>query len=131
MEDILINVVGNLARLDEDSFWFTMENRGWMHLFDDHGRRCSPKALPKTVAKLKDDPWRSLAGELRRVGGFAKDTTPFSEFLWADFLRRRACRAQAHREELHRRAGGGPAPGEKRRCRLPAGLVRRASAGLD
>src|SRR5215470_6177873 len=29
------------------------------------------------------------AGELRRVGGFAKDTTPFSEFLWADFLRRR------------------------------------------
>ena len=23
------------------------------------------------------------------AGGFAKDTTPFSEFLWADFLRRR------------------------------------------
>jgi len=37
---------------------------------------------------LKDDPFRSLAGELRRAGGFAKDTTPFSEFLWADFLRR-------------------------------------------
>jgi hypothetical protein len=36
-----------------------------------------------------DDPFRSLAGELRRSGGFAKDTTPFSEFLWADFLRRR------------------------------------------
>jgi hypothetical protein len=29
-----------------------------------------------------------VAGELRRGGGFAKDTTPFSEFLWADFLRR-------------------------------------------
>jgi hypothetical protein len=41
------------------------------------------------VDKLKDDPFRSLAGELRRAGGFAKDTTPFSEFLWADFLRRR------------------------------------------
>ena len=26
---------------------------------------------------------------MRRLGGFAKDTTPFSEFLWADFLRRR------------------------------------------
>jgi hypothetical protein len=23
------------------------------------------------------------------LGGFAKDTTPFSEFMWADFLRRR------------------------------------------
>jgi hypothetical protein len=30
-----------------------------------------------------------LAGELRQSGGYAKDTTPFSEFLWADFLRRR------------------------------------------
>ena len=44
---------------------------------------------PKTVADLVDDPFRSLAGELRRVGGYAKDTTPFSEFLWADYLRRR------------------------------------------
>ena len=23
------------------------------------------------------------------MGGFAKDTTPYSEFLWADFLRKR------------------------------------------
>jgi len=35
---------------------------------------------------------RGIAGELRRVGGFAKDTTPFSEFLWADFLRRKLSR---------------------------------------
>jgi hypothetical protein len=26
---------------------------------------------------------------LRQAGGFAKDGTPFSEFIWADFLRRR------------------------------------------
>jgi hypothetical protein len=44
------------------------------------------------VEGLKDDPYRSLAGELRRVGGYAKDTTPFSEFLWADLLRRRISR---------------------------------------
>ena len=44
------------------------------------------------MADLKDDPFRSLAGELRRIGGFAKDTTPFSEFLWADFLRRNLSR---------------------------------------
>ena len=25
----------------------------------------------------------------RMAGGFAKDTTPFSEFLWADFFRRK------------------------------------------
>ncbi|WP_204272841.1 ParB-like protein, partial [Enterobacter hormaechei] len=45
--------------------------------------------LPKSVADLADDPFRSLAGELRRAGGYAKDPTPFAEFLWADFLRRR------------------------------------------
>jgi hypothetical protein len=48
--------------------------------------------IPKSIKGLDDDPFRSLAGELRRAGGFAKDTTPFSEFLWADFLRRRISR---------------------------------------
>jgi hypothetical protein len=35
--------------------------------------------IPKSVSALVDDPFRSLAGELRRVGGFAKDTTPEAE----------------------------------------------------
>ena len=38
---------------------------------------------------MKDDPYRSLAGELRNVGGFAKDALPFAEFAWADFFRSR------------------------------------------
>jgi hypothetical protein len=32
-----------------------------------------------------NDPFRGLAGELRNKGGYAKDLTPFEEFLWADF----------------------------------------------
>jgi hypothetical protein len=60
-----------------------------MHPFDADGRRRPYGNIPKSVSDLLDDPFRSLAGELRRAGGFAKDTTPFSEFLWADFLRRR------------------------------------------
>jgi hypothetical protein len=66
-----------------------MDNRSWLHPFDDKGRRCSYEDIPKSITDMVDDPFRSLAGELRRAGGFAKDTTPFSEFLWADFLRRR------------------------------------------
>jgi hypothetical protein len=54
--------------------------------------------IPKGVTGLVDDPFRSLAGELRRAGGFAKDTTPFSEFLWADFLRRRLKRKVVERD---------------------------------
>ena len=89
VKDILVTVVADLSRLDPDAFWFVLDNRNWMHPFDDQGRRQDYKDIPKSVSDLIDDPFRSLAGELRRAGGFAKDTTPFSEFLWADFLRRR------------------------------------------
>jgi hypothetical protein len=60
-----------------------------MHPFDAKGRRREYADIPRSIVDLVDDPFRSLAGELRRAGGFSKETTPFSEFLWADFLRRR------------------------------------------
>ena len=89
VKNVAVTVIANLSKLDRDSFWFVMDNRDWTHPFDADGRRRPYSGLPKSVDKLIDDPFRSLAGELRRAGGFAKDTTPFSEFLWADFLRRR------------------------------------------
>ncbi len=89
VEHVLTTVVANLSSLTEESFWVNMDNRSWMHPYDDAGKRREHQQIPKSVDKLIDDPYRSLAGELRRVGGFAKDTTPFSEFLWADFLRSR------------------------------------------
>ena len=89
VKDVAVTVIANLSKLDRDAFWFVMDNRDWTHPFDAGGRRRPYSDMPKSVDKLTDDPFRSLAGELRRAGGFAKDTTPFSEFLWADFLRRR------------------------------------------
>jgi hypothetical protein len=69
-----------------------MDNKRWVYPYDAKGERRHFKDIPKSVTGLKDDPFRSLAGELRRAGGFAKDTTPFSEFLWADFLRTKMSR---------------------------------------
>jgi hypothetical protein len=89
VKDVAVSVVANLSKLESDVFWTVLDDRNWMHPFDDEGRRRHYQDIPKSVRKLIDDPFRSLAGELRRAGGFAKDTTPFSEFLWADFLRRR------------------------------------------
>jgi hypothetical protein len=89
VKHVAVTVVANLSKLDRDAFWTVMDNRNWMHPFDADGRRRHYDDIPKSVIDLLDDPFRSLAGELRRAGGFAKDTTPFSEFLWADFLRRR------------------------------------------
>ena len=87
--DVDVAVVANLSKLEPDAFWFVLDNLNLMHPFDDKGVRRSHTDIPKSVSELIDDPFRSLAGELRRAGGFAKDTLPFSEFLWADFLRRR------------------------------------------
>lgn len=88
-ENILVNVVADLHALDKDAFWTVIDLKSWSHPYNDEGVRVGYSEVPKKIADLVDDPFRSLAGELRRAGGFAKDTTPFSEFLWADFLRRR------------------------------------------
>ena len=87
--DILVTVIGDLSMVEKDAFWGVMDNKRWVYPYDTKGERRHFKDIPKSITELKDDPFRSLAGELRRSGGFAKDTTPFSEFLWADFLRRR------------------------------------------
>jgi hypothetical protein len=97
VEEVLVAVVANLSKLKPDMFWFVLDCRDLMHPFDDEGKRRDHTEIPKTVAKLIDDPFRSLAGELRRAGGFAKDTTPFSEFLWAQFLRARLKRKDVER----------------------------------
>lgn len=89
VDEVFVSVVAKLGKLESDAFWIFLDNRGWLHPFDDKGQRRGYQDIPDSIDKLIDDPFRSLAGGLRRAGGFAKDTTPFSEFLWADFLRRR------------------------------------------
>jgi hypothetical protein len=101
VKEVAITVGNNLSGLDRDAFWTVMDNRNWMHPYDAEGVRRPYRDIPKTVAELIDDPFRSLAGELRRAGGFAKDTTPFSEFLWADFLRRRVKRKLVEQDFDH------------------------------
>ncbi|MET3332389.1 MULTISPECIES: ParB-like protein [Bradyrhizobium] len=92
VKEVLVTIVGDLRMVEREAFWGVMDNKRWVYPYDAKGERRQFRDLPKSVADLKDDPFRSLAGELRRLGGFAKDTTPFSEFLWADFLRRKVSR---------------------------------------
>ncbi|MBV9051163.1 MAG: chromosome partitioning protein ParB, partial [Hyphomicrobiales bacterium] len=98
VEHVLVTVIANLSKLEKDAFWVVLDNRSWMHPYDENGRRRDYGEIPKSVVGLLDDPFRSLAGELRRAGGYAKDTTPFSEFLWADFLRRRLKRKDVEQD---------------------------------
>jgi hypothetical protein len=87
VKSVFVTVVADLSRLPADFFWNAMAFHNWVHPYDSKGRRRPYSELPKTVKTMEDDPYRSLAGELRNLGGFAKDSSPFSEFLWADFLR--------------------------------------------
>src|SRR3984893_9044480 len=92
VREVASSVVLDLSHLDNDAFWVVLDTRDLLHPFDERGRRQGYDKIPKSISDLVDDPFRSLAGALRRTGGYAKDTTPFSEFLWADFLRRRVKR---------------------------------------
>jgi hypothetical protein len=92
VKDVLVSVVADLSMVDKEAFWGVLDHRNWVYPYDARGVRHHFNDIPKSIAKLKDDPFRSLAGELRRAGGYAKDTAPFSEFLWADLLRRRLSR---------------------------------------
>jgi hypothetical protein len=47
VKDVLIAVVANLGRLEAEAFWFVLENRNWMHAFDDKGRRRGHTDIPK------------------------------------------------------------------------------------
>lgn len=80
-------IVKDASWLDQSTFWNMMDHHQWVHPYDHKGVRRDFDAVPSQLDQLKDDPYRSLAGAVRRAGGFAKDVAPFSEFLWADFFR--------------------------------------------
>ena len=79
--------LADLSKLEKGRFWSFMDHKGWSHPYDAKGTRHDFEDIPRTVAELEDDPHRSLSTAVRRAGGFAKDATPFSEFLWADYFR--------------------------------------------
>ena len=94
VERVKLMVLDDLSYLTSTIFWRVMEQRNWVHPFDATGKRGPYTDIPARITDLADDPHRSLAGMLRSAGGFAKDTSPFAEFLWADYLRPHIPRAQ-------------------------------------
>ena len=88
VEEVLVHSIADRSMVPGRLFRTFLDNRNWLHPYDAKGHRQPVAQIPKHIGGLLDDPYRSLSGELRRRGGYAKDATPFSEFLWADFLRR-------------------------------------------
>jgi|SRR5450631_65787 hypothetical protein len=77
----------DLSWLSYRQFWSAMDHWQWVHAYDAGGTRRDVAALPSHLKDMGDDPYRSLAGAVLRAGGYAKDDSPYSEFLWADYFR--------------------------------------------
>jgi hypothetical protein len=61
-----------------------------VYLYDENGNPLpGSETLPKTIADLKDDPFRSLIYILIDAGVLEKDPTPFSEFHEAQYYRQK------------------------------------------
>lgn len=101
IREFTVSVVANLSALSFDEFWTSLEGKNWTHPFDDEGRRRCYNDMPETIDRMQDDPFRSLAGAVKRAGGYAKDEAPFSEFRWADFLRCRIPRGRVEHDFGH------------------------------
>jgi len=88
LSEIPVEDKANFCHLNRDEFWKVMEQSRWCHLYDQFGKGPhEPRLLPEDVRGLADDPYRSLAWELRREGGYEKSNQPFAEFGWAQYLR--------------------------------------------
>jgi len=87
IEHAWVTVLHDYSWLDTDRFWRVMDFHQLTHPYDEAGNRLNFSDIPKDVTALRNDPYRSLAGFVRSHGGYAKDSTPFSEFLWADYFR--------------------------------------------
>ncbi len=94
-ETVRLTVLKDLSWLDVATFWRTMEFSQLVHPYDASGKRIKFSQLPKSIANLQDDPFRSLAGIIRQNGGYAKAAVPFAEFLWADYFRQRLKKSEA------------------------------------
>ena len=61
LKKLYVFVVADLSALDDDTFWFVLDQKDWMHPFDATGARAeAARAIPKSVERMEDDPFRSL-----------------------------------------------------------------------
>ncbi len=89
IDKVVVNVVADRSALSREAFWDFMRSKTWLYLNDLFGGGPhDPAYLPFDIRYLGDDLFRSLAWELRRAGLIEKVQQPYSEFKWADLLRR-------------------------------------------
>ena len=90
VKKVVTKLQADLSHLKSGEFWKVMIQSHWAYLHDHFGNGPhSPDQLPADVRCMADDPYRSLAWEVKAAGGYEKSHEVFSEFRWAEFLRKK------------------------------------------
>jgi hypothetical protein len=85
---VVVTVQYNRAGLKGYHFWKAMHEARLVYLFDNYGGGpIQPKDLCPHIKDLANDPYRSLAWEVRTRYGYGKSPHAFAEFIWANFFR--------------------------------------------
>jgi hypothetical protein len=79
---------GRLKALPRDKFYAVTRAMGLFYDRDQFGAGPhDPNHLPEDVRGMADDPFRSIAWQVRKRGGYEKTSVPFAEFRWAAYFR--------------------------------------------
>src|SRR6185312_8525230 len=82
IKSVYVQILGDFSDLSRAEFWRKMDKKGWLYLLKQGRGPLTPRSLPRTLSQMTDDPYRSLASAVRRLGGFEKKHEHFSEFQW-------------------------------------------------
>lgn len=73
------------SNLPKKEFFKVLSSLHFIHNYDESGIEGEP--IPRRLIDLKNDHYRSLAGFVRKSGGYKKIDKAYLEFEWADFFR--------------------------------------------
>lgn len=73
------------TKLSKKDFFKVLESLSFTHPYDENGKKV--ETIPQRLIDLKNDSYRSLAGIVRKSGGFEKVKEFYLEFVWANFFR--------------------------------------------
>ena len=99
LRELDLDVVDDLGEHDEPkALWAAMQEEGWV--YDRvQGEEVSPLEFPPRLESLADDPFRTMAWLLRKMGAFDDLREPYQEFRIGDFLRQHMVFEPVHLHE--------------------------------
>lgn len=84
---VYFKIEEDLSDLSKKDFWKRMIKLNFVRLKDEKGNVISVSDLPPHVSGMGDDPYRSLAWMVEKLGGYIKTSKLYFEYIWADYFR--------------------------------------------